>query len=162
MPRNNDLEKTWLPGPSRGTQTFNAPSNITIPYGRHKATVSGTGGPGNAPIPVYSISYTTNYNIAHPIDTQPATAWATNYITNYNTVYPIDTQPIANQPATAYATNYNTVYPIANQPEASRPINTYIPGNAGGSTTVLGVYFPGGAVGTPAPYVSDKIGRAHV
>jgi len=87
-----DLNKTWIPGPSRGTQTFNAPSNLTIPYGRFAATVSGRGGSGNVP---------------------QASAWASNYNTNYNTVYPIANQPIANQPANAWATNYNTNYNVA-------------------------------------------------
>jgi hypothetical protein len=76
-------------------------------------------------------------------------------------VYPIANRPIANQPATAfttnYNTNYNTVYPIANQPETGRPITSYTPGNPGASTTVLGVFFPGGAVSTLAPTVSPTL-----
>ena len=114
-----DLNKTWIPGPSRGTQTFNAPSNLTIPYGRFAATVSGRGGSGNVPqASAWASNYNTNYNTVYPIANQPianqpANAWATNYNTNYNTVYPIANQPIANQPANAWATNYNTNYNVA-------------------------------------------------
>jgi hypothetical protein len=115
----------------------------------------------NQPATAYTINYNTNYNIAYPIANQPATAYSILYNTNYNTVYPIANRPIANQPATAfttnYNTNYNTVYPIANQPETGRPITSYTPGNPGASTTVLGVFFPGGAVSTLAPTVSPTL-----
>jgi hypothetical protein len=47
MPRPFELNKTWIVGPSRGTTSFNAPSSITIDYGRHVASVSGRGGSGN-------------------------------------------------------------------------------------------------------------------
>ena len=160
--RPDTLEKSWIIGPARGTQTFNAPSNLFIDYGRHIATVSGRGGSGNAPDAVYTSNYSTNYNIAYPtanqpIANRPETAWTTNY----NVVYPIANQPIANQPATAfttnYSTNYNTAYPIANQPETARPITSYTPGNPGASTTVLGVLFPGGPVSTVAPNVSPTL-----
>jgi hypothetical protein len=100
-PTSKDYNKTWIPGPSRGNQSFNAPGNLTIPYGRYKGTVVGRGGTGNVP---------------------NASAWATNYNTNYNVAYPIANRPIANQPITGYTTNYNTnynvAYPIANQPVA--------------------------------------------
>jgi hypothetical protein len=79
-------------------------------------------------------------------------------VTNYNVAYPVATQPEASRPATAWTTNYNTnynvAYPIANQPETGRPVNAFTPGNPGTPATVLGVYFPGGAVDTVAPYVS--------
>ena len=84
---NRDYTKTWIPGPSRVNQTFNAPGNITIPYGRYQAQVTGKGGPGNSP---------------------QATAWTTNY----NVVYPIANRPLANQPATGWTTNYNVAYPV--------------------------------------------------
>lgn len=81
-----------MPGPSRGTTTFNTPSNLTVPYGRFIGNVSGRGGSGNAPL---------------------ASAWTTNYNTNYNVAYPIATQPIANRPANAWTTNYITNYNVA-------------------------------------------------
>jgi hypothetical protein len=107
-------------------------------------------------------NYNTNYNVAYPvgtrpIGTQPATAYTILYNTNYNVEYPIATQPEASRPVTAYSTNYNVAYPIATQPEGNRPITSYVPGDAGAATTVLGVYFPGGAIGSPAPYVSDTV-----
>lgn len=88
MSTTRDYTKTWIPGPSRVNQTFNAPGNITIPYGRYQATVTGKGGPGNSP---------------------QATAWSTNY----NTQYPIANRPVANQPATGWTTNYNVQYPVS-------------------------------------------------
>ena len=140
MTKATNLRKSWIGGASRVTTTFNAPGSLTLPYGQFKGTVSGRAGTGNDPVAAtYSITYATNYNIA----------------------YPIANQPIANQPATAfttnYNTNYNTVYPIANQPETGRPITSYTPGNPGASTTVLGVFFPGGAVSTLAPTVSPTL-----
>ena len=118
--RPDTLEKSWIIGPSRGTQTFNAPSNLFIDYGRHIATVSGRGGSGNAPDAVYTSNYSTNYNIAYPtanqpIANRPETAWTTNY----NVVYPVANQPIANQPATAFTTNYSTNYNPALDPSWS-------------------------------------------
>lgn len=253
---NRDYTKTWIPGGSRGTQTFNAPSTLNIPYGRYKGTISGRGGSGNVPnASAWATNYNTNYNTAYPIANQPITAYITNYNTNYNTVYPVANRPIANQPATgtnpptyyyrqqsnwfsqytwppggptqpqkgywgaqgfgegcpgswvqqyvnnttyghvfqdmnttffcygpfpgntnyttnyntnyntaypianqplanqpasAWATNYNTAYPVANRPIANQPITAYTPGNAGISTNVLGVTFPGGPIDTSA------------
>jgi len=92
MPRSTDLGKSWLGGGSRGSQTFNAPSSLTIPYGRYKGTVTGRGGSGNAPV---------------------SSAWTINYNTNYNVAYPIATQPEANRPSTAWTINYNTTYNVA-------------------------------------------------
>ena len=130
MPRSTDLTKSWIPGSARTTQTFNAPSNMTIPYGQYKGTISGRAGTGNDPVAsAYSITYSTNYNVAYPIGTQPiatqpATAYTITYNTNYNVAY-----PIATQPATAYTilynTNYNVAYPIATQPETGRPATAY-------------------------------------
>ena len=118
MPRHNELEKTWLPGPSRGTQTFNAPANLTIDYGRHVATVSGRGGSGNNPGAQYSILYSTNYNVVYPQGNQPeASRPVIGNNTNYNTVYPIDTQPEASRPITGYNLNYNIAYPVAATPQ---------------------------------------------
>jgi len=98
-----NFEKTWLPGTSRVNQTFNAPGNITVPYGRFQAQVTGKGGPGNSP---------------------QATAWATNY----NVAYPIANRPLANQPATGWTTNYNVAYPVTYPYAASHP--AYAPPNA--------------------------------
>jgi len=118
MPRHNELDKTWLPGPSRGTQTFNAPANLTIDYGRHVATVSGRGGSGNNPGAQYSILYNTNYNVIYPQGNQPeASRPVTGYNTNYNIAYPIATQPEASRPITGYNATYNIAYPVAGTPE---------------------------------------------
>ncbi len=112
MPKSTDLHKSWIASSARGTQTFNAPANLTIPYGRYVGTVSGRGQTGNNPVPgnasAYSITYNTNYNIAYPIANQPAAAYSITYNTNYNVAY-----PIANQPAAAYSIVYNTNYNIA-------------------------------------------------
>ena len=102
MTRPVELNKTWLPGPSRGTQTFNAPSNLTIPYGRHKATISGRAGSGNNPGAQYSVNYNVNYNIQPVIGNQPEAgrpenAWTTNYVQNI-------------APGNPYATQYNILY----------------------------------------------------
>jgi hypothetical protein len=146
----------------------------------------------NQPATVYTINYATNYNIAYPIANQPEAARPiTAYSTNYNVAYPVANQPIANQPATAYtinyntnynviypianqpitawttnySTNYNIVYPIANQPLANQPITSYIPGNVGSATNVLGVNFPGGPIDLSgfsgpsgiAPYIAETV-----
>lgn len=97
MARPVELNKTWLPGPSRGTQTFNAPSNLTIPYGRHKATISGRGGSGNNPGAQYLINYTINYNVQAiqgntPEASRPETAWTTNYTRTYSVGNPYQSQ----------------------------------------------------------------------
>jgi hypothetical protein len=123
-----DLNKTWIAS-GKGTTTFNANSNITIPYGRYKATVYGKGADGNSPAPsspaTYNITYSTNYSVAYPIATQPiANQPATSYITNYNTNYYV-AYPIANQPLTGYTSNYNTnysvAYPVSGYPVAFQP-----------------------------------------
>lgn len=130
--KGSDLNKTWIAS-GKGTTTFNANSNITIPYGRYKATVSGKGADGNNPTPstaaTYTINYNTNYSVAYPIAnqpiaTQPATAWISNYNTNYQVVYPIANRPIANQPAN-YSTNYNVAYPFAGFAFGSQPVTGY-------------------------------------
>lgn len=96
MPKSTDLEKTWIPGNSRGTQTFTSPSSINIPYGRYLGTVSGRGASGNEPVgATWNTNYNTNYNTVYPVGTQPAATWNTNYNTNYNVVYPIANQPYA-------------------------------------------------------------------
>ena len=135
-----NLRKTWIGGAARTTTIFNSPGNLAIPYGQFKGTISGRAGTGNDPVAAaYTITYATNYNIA----------------------YPIANQPIANQPATAYTilynTNYNIAYPIANQPETGRPITAYTPGNVGQNQTILGVYFPGGAISTVAPTIPETV-----
>ncbi len=129
------LSKSWILGAARAVTTFNAPGNLTIPYGQFKGTISGRAGTGNDPVAAaYAITYATNYNTVYPIANQPianqpATAYSILYNTNYNTVYPIASQPEAARPATAYSTNYSTnyniAYPIATQPEASRPITAW-------------------------------------
>ena len=139
MPKSSDFVKTWLPGPSRGTQTFNSPGNKTIDYGRYLGTVSGRGGAGNAPTAIaWNTNWNTNYNVAYPVANRPAATWNTNYnvaypianqpigtrpastwSTNYNVAYPVANQPIANQPASAWSVNYNVTYPVANQPIAN-------------------------------------------
>ena len=110
--------------------------------------------------------YNTNYNVAYPIANQPianqpATTYTINYNTNYNVAYPVANQPEASRPVTAYSVNYNTnyniAYPIDTQPETGRPVTTYTPGNIGDSQTILGVYFPGGAVSTVAPYIPATV-----
>ena len=112
MPRHNELEKTWLPGPSRGTQTFNAPANLVIDYGRHVATISGRGGSGNNPGETYSILYNTNYNLVYPQANQPEVSRpVVNYNTNYNLAYPVGTQPEVSRPINGYNVNYNIAYP---------------------------------------------------
>lgn len=117
MPRHNELEKTWLPGPSRGTQTFNAPANLVIDYGRHVATVSGRGGSGNNPGASYSILYNTNYNVVYPQANQPETGRPiVNYNTNYNLSYPIANQPEVSRPINGYNVNYNIAYPFTPGP----------------------------------------------
>lgn len=90
MPKSTDLEKTWKPGPAV-TTNFNTTSNLSIPYGRYRGTISGKGAEGNAP---------------------NALTWNTNY----NTAYPIANRPIATQPAATWNTNYNVAYPTGNQP----------------------------------------------
>lgn len=85
MSKSANLNKTWIPGTSRGTTNFNAPGNLSIPYGRYTGTITGRGGSGNSP---------------------NASAWTTNY----NTVYPVGTRPVGTQPATTWTTNYNTNY----------------------------------------------------
>ena len=44
------LEKTWRAS-GTGTQTYNAPTNYSIPYGRYQITVTGRGGTGTAAVP---------------------------------------------------------------------------------------------------------------
>lgn len=95
MPKSTDLEKTWIVASERNSTTFNAPSTLTIPYGRYQATVTGRGGSGNQPV-------------------------AATYNTNYNTAFPIANQPIGTQPAATYNTNYNVAYPIGNRPVAQQ------------------------------------------
>ena len=117
MPRQNELEKTWLPGPARGTQTFNAPANLAIDYGRHVATVSGRGGSGNNPGAAYSILYNTNYNLVYPQANQPEVSRpVVNYNTNYNLAYPIAARPEVSRPINAYNANYNIAYPFTPGP----------------------------------------------
>ena len=111
MARPVELNKTWLPGPSRGTQTFNTPSNLTIPYGRHKATISGRAGSGNNPGAQYSTNYNVNYNVQpvvgnQPEASRPATAWVTNYVQTYGTG-----NPYATAYNIDYTTNYAATYP---------------------------------------------------
>jgi hypothetical protein len=130
----------------------------------------------NQPATAYTSNWNVNYNVAYPvanrpIANQPPTAWTINYnvvpveanrpVTaytsnwnvNYNVAYPEGTRPEATRPATAWTINYNVAYPVANRPEATRPATSYSPGTIGTPTNVLGVYFPGGAVETVAPYV---------
>lgn len=117
MPRHNELEKTWLPGPSRGTQTFNAPANLVIDYGRHVATISGRGGSGNNPGETYSILYNTNYNLVYPQANQPEVSRpVVNYNTNYNLAYPVGTRPEVSRPINGYNVNYNIAYPATPGP----------------------------------------------
>jgi hypothetical protein len=123
--------------------------------------------------------YNTNYNLAYPIDTQPELSRPiTGSNPAYNVAYPVtgntavynivyqtnyNIQPVvANYGANysiVYQTNYNIIYPPGNFPEASRPVVGYSPGAPGTPTTVLGVYFPGGPVGLPAPYVPETVVR---
>jgi len=111
MSRPVELNKTWLPGPSRGTQTFNAPANLTIPYGRHKATISGRAGSGNNPGAQYSTNYNVNYNVQPLVGNQPeASRPATAYTTNYVQTYALG-NPYATQYSIQYTTNYVAVYP---------------------------------------------------
>jgi len=44
------LQKTWRAS-GTGTQTYNAPTNYAIPYGRYQITVAGRGGTGTAAVP---------------------------------------------------------------------------------------------------------------
>lgn len=100
---NDAINKTWIPLASRPrTDTFNASGNVTIPYGRYRATVEGRAGTG---IPGNIATYNTNYNVAYPIGTRPI---ANQPIANYNVAYPLS--------------GYNVVYPVANY-------NTPTPGN---------------------------------
>ena len=125
MPRHNELEKTWLPGPSRGTQTFNAPANLVIDYGRHVATISGRGGSGNNPGATYSILYNTNYNLVYPQANQPEVSRPiVNYNTNYNLVYPVATQPEVSRPINGYNVNYNIAYPATPGPPNNNIVYT--------------------------------------
>jgi hypothetical protein len=125
MPRHNELEKTWLPGPSRGTQTFNAPANLVIDYGRHVATISGRGGSGNNPGATYSILYNTNYNLVYPQANQPEVSRPiVNYNTNYNLAYPVATQPEVSRPINGYNVNYNIAYPATPGPPNNNIVYT--------------------------------------
>jgi len=54
---------------------------------------------------------------------------------------------VTNYPYTA--ASYNTV--------TTYPYTPGSPGNPGTPTTVLGVYFPGGPAGSPAPYVAETV-----
>ena len=129
MPRSFELNKTWIPGTSRGTTTFNTTSSINIAYGRNKTTVSGRGGSGPA------ASYNTVTNYPYTPVSYPYTPVSYPYVpASYNTV-----------PA-----SYNTV-PASYNTVTNYP---YTPASAGAPTTVLGVYFPGGGPGSVAPYVS--------
>jgi hypothetical protein len=131
MSKQQNIKKTWIVGSARVTSTFNAPGNLSIPYGQFVGSVRGRAGSGNVPLATaYNITYTTNYNVAYPIAnrpeaSRPATAWTTNFNTNYNVAYPIANRPEASRPATAWTTNYNVVYPIANRPETGRPVNAW-------------------------------------
>ena len=158
MPRSFDLNKTWIPGSSRGTTTFNASGNINIAYGRNKTSVSGRGGSGVAP----SYNTVTNY---------PYTAASYNTVTNYPYTpvsYPFTPVSYPFVPASyntvpaSYNTvpaSYNTVTNYPFTPVSYNTVNSYpyVPGNPGTPTTVLGVYFPGGGVGAVAPYVSETV-----
>ncbi len=131
MSKQQNLKKTWIVGSARVTTTFNAPGNLTVPYGQFVGSLRGRGGSGNVPsATAYSITYATNYNVAYPIAnrpeaSRPATAWTTNYNTNYNVAYPIANRPESGRPINAWTTNYNIAYPIANQPESGRPVNSW-------------------------------------
>ncbi len=129
-----DYTKTWIPGNQRGTQTFNAPGTLTIPYGRYKGTVSGRGGSGNAPLAsAWSTNYNTNYSVANPIANQPlanqpAATWNTNYNTNYNVAYPIASQPYAGEVYyvnPSYYLGYFVVYWAKNFSPAYLPVTYY-------------------------------------
>lgn len=105
-----NFEKTWLPGTSRVNQTFNAPGNITVPYGRFQAQVTGKGAPGNSP---QITAWVTNYNVAYPIANrpianQPAATWNTNYNVAYPASYPFAASHGAYQPPTAWATGFHS------------------------------------------------------
>jgi hypothetical protein len=64
------LEKSWIPASARVSTTFNAPGNLSIPYGRYSAKITGRGAPGNAP---NAATWNTNYNVTYPVGNQPVT-----------------------------------------------------------------------------------------
>jgi len=149
MPRQNELEKTWLPGPSRGTQTFNAPANLVIDYGRHVATVSGRGGSGNNPGASYSILYNTNYNLVYPQANQPEVSRpVVNYNTNYNLSYPIAAQPEVSRPINGSNANYNIAYPFTPGP----PIYSIVYETNYNTLPVVDTYGVNYSIAYPATY----------
>ena len=149
MPRQNELEKTWLPGPSRGTQTFNAPANLVIDYGRHVATVSGRGGSGNNPGAQYSIVYDTNYNLIFPTGNRPEVSRPIeNYNTNYNLTFPIAARPEVSRPINFYEANYNIAYPYTPGP----PIYSIVYDTFYNTVPVPDTYGVNYNIETPAEY----------
>ena len=80
------LEKTWRAS-GTGTQNFNAPGNIAIPYGRYQITVAATGGynaVGTAA--TYNANSIASYNVrnAATYNAQTVASYNTNTVSGFN------------------------------------------------------------------------------
>jgi hypothetical protein len=121
MPISKDYTKSWIA--TRGSQTFNAPGTVTVPYGRYRAVVNGVGAPGNNP---QATAWTTNYNVAYPIANQPvanrpATSWTTNYNVSYPADYPLSQIHDGGQnPPTGWASGFHTGYSYWVRPQTGQ------------------------------------------
>ena len=150
------LEKSWRAS-GTGTQTFNASSNYTIPYGKYVITVEGSGAPGNPNVvgnanynptspgnQIYTPGYPGNYSYYAPPSVWD---WPAGWQVNYGPIYNPG-GPVYNPYTPPAATNsYNPP-----SPGNYASTNPTTPGNPGASASAFGITLPGGPAATPATY----------
>jgi hypothetical protein len=133
--RSYDLNKTWIPGQSRGTTVFNSSGNISIPYGRNKITVSGNATPGNPNTP----SNPASYNGPSPASYNPTSGGnPSTYNAPVEQYYNPRTEQFYNAAGSPTVTFYNTIgCQTYNNPSGGTPAApfTYVPGNCTQPTT---------------------------
>ena len=167
------LEKSWRAS-GTGTQTFNASSNYTIPYGKYVITVEGRGAPGNPTSPSYINPTSPGYAYYNPPTggneiLGPGTpgnyesyvpgsfydwpaGWNVgppnwnNAYTNYNPYTP--GPPTGTYNPVVYGTYAGSYSPTPGNPVAA------VPGNAGGSASAFGITMPGAPSDTAATVVA--------
>ena len=142
------LQKTWRAS-GTGTQTYNAPTNYSIPYGRYQITVTGRGGTGTAAVPGNP-----NYNPYVPGNsfTNPFTPGNPNY----NPYVPGNPGTNPGTPGNAYFNPYTPGNPGTNPSTPGNP--NYNPGYyAPGSYNFFfddytpGTFTPGNVSGSNPP-----------
>ena len=146
MPKRIDeLVKTWVPGPSRGTTVFNTYGNMSVAYGRNRLFVSGSGGSGNCLVPGNIATYTGNSIASYNSGTaatynQGSPASYTGNSANYNAGNPSGYTGNSAIPASSgNNANYNPCTLAYNTPTISgyntgTAAPTYNPGNVSGYT----------------------------